>query len=351
MGRTGKSLTTAAAAAIALPLALAAPAAAQGSSSAVSVTGGQTMLQLDRGTAAALRRAHVSVSLVRPARVGASGLTFPVTGGSVNPASLAGSVSHRGGITFRAGGKRLTLRNFTYRIGGRSTLSAQVGSSRVTILSLNTSRARVTRAGLNTRASGVRVSLTQAAATALNRTFGVRTFRRGLRLGTVRTELRYGQIAFRGGETRLALDPGAGQALASLGISAAPIDPASAKAGGLAFPITGGKVNARTLAGEITHSGGLALTRDATRVELRDFTIGIDGSPALSALVGGQRVEILSLDVSDITTRVNGRNVTVSGVVARLTAAAAQALNDAFGTTAFAEGLTLGTAQVRGQAR
>jgi hypothetical protein len=62
-------------------------------------------------------------------------------------------------------------------------------------------------------------------------------------------------------------------------------------------------------------------------------------------------VEILTLDVSGIARSGSGRTVTVSGVVARLTAVAAQALNQAFGTDAFSEGLVLGTATVNGRAR
>ena len=79
--------------------------------------------------------------------------------------------------------------------------------------------------------------------------------------------------------------------------------------------------------------------------------IGIDDTPALSALVGGQRIEILALDVSGIRRSARGRMIAVSGVVGRLTAAAAGALNQAFSTTAFQEGLTIGTATVRARVR
>ena len=58
-------------------------------------------------------------------------------------------------------------------------------------------------------------------------------------------------------------------------------------------------------------------------------------------------VPILDLDLSGITTSIKRLRVTVSGVRATLTAEAAGALNQAFGTTAFQEGLLLGTATVR----
>ena len=335
---------TAALAVAALPFAAAAPAAAQ---QRAAVADGQTMLRLDRGTARVLDDAGVRVAPTAPASVGRSGLTFPVSGGSADPRTLAGTVRHAGGIRFTAGGRSVVLRSPTYRIGRRSSLSMRVGDDRLRVLALDLGDARVRRAGLDTRASRIRATLTGAAARALNRAFGVHLFSAGLPIGTVRTEVAYSEVVLAGGDTTLALDPGAASALQSLGIAAAPIEPAE----GLAFPITGGKVDAASLAGRIRHSGGIALSRDATRVELRDFTIVIDETPALSARVGGSRVEILALDVSAIERSGSGRTVRVSGVVARLTAVAAQALNQAFATDAFTEGLVLGTATVDGRAR
>jgi hypothetical protein len=340
-----KSIVVAGVAA-AFPLVVAAPAAAQSTTAAVA--DGQTMLRLYASTAKALSNAGVRVSLVRPATVGRSGLTFPVTGGSADPATLAGSVRHSGGIRFRAGGRSVVLRSFIYRVGSRSSyLTARVGNTRVRILNLDLDRARVSRDGLGTAVRGIRATLTRTAAAALNDAFDVHLFRGGLRIGTVRSEVSYGEVVFAGGETSLALDAGAGAALQSLGITASPLAPST----GLAFAITGGKVNAETLAGTIQHSGGIALTRGATSVELRDFEIAIDETPSLSAAVGSGRVEILSLDVANITRSVEDRTVTVGNVGLKLTAAAAGALNSAFATTAFTEGLVLGTATVRGEAR
>ena len=61
------------------------------------------------------------------------------------------------------------------------------------------------------------------------------------------------------GATTLALDSGAAAALQSLGIAVAPLKPARAGDAGIAFPITAGKLDAKTYAGKIKHSGGLAL--------------------------------------------------------------------------------------------
>ena len=74
----------------------------------------------------------------------------------------------------------------------------------------------------------------------------MKAFKRGLRVGTATVKAAPAQVAFTGGATSLALDPGTAQALTSLGITAAPAAPATANPdGSLAFPITGGKVTPR----------------------------------------------------------------------------------------------------------
>jgi hypothetical protein len=152
------------------------------------------------------------------------------------------------------------------------------------------------------------------------------------------------------GATTLALDEGAAAALQSLGIAVAPLKPARAGDAGIAFPITAGKLDAETYAGRIKHSGGLSLTRGSTRVDLRNFTINVDKAPDLTARVGTGRVSILDLDLSDAEIATKGRKISIAGVKATLTDDAATALDAAFGTDAFEEGLAIGTATVSGRA-
>ncbi|MDA0142416.1 hypothetical protein [Solirubrobacter deserti] len=301
---------------------------------------GSTTLKLDAGVARTLSANGVSVRPIAPAR---GGVSFPITGGSVDGA--AGTIEHSGGLRFSAGGRSLSARSFRIKLARNSTLSARVGKARVTLLRVDTSRARVTRAGLDTRITRVRVALTGAAARALNTTFNTHLFRAGLELGTVTVRATPESVALASGTTSVTLDAGAGAALQSLGIAAAPIGSNS-----LAFPITGGRANAESYAGSIEHSGGIALTRGSTRVELTNFTIDVDDTPDLTALVGGRRVPILSLDLAALKASVRGRTITLEGAALKLTAAAAGALNQAFGTTAFTEGLLLGTATVQATA-
>ena len=153
------------------------------------------------------------------------------------------------------------------------------------------------------------------------------------------------------GATTLALSDGAASALQSLGIAAAPLKPARAGEDGLRFPITAGKLDAKTYAGQIKHVGGISLTRGATRVDLRNFVINVDAAPDLTARVGDSpRVDPRPRPRATPKISKSGRRLTIAGVKATLTKTAADALNAAFETDAFAEGLEIGTATVSGRA-
>ncbi len=324
-----------------------------GSASANPIAGGETTLRLDKPVAKLLKKNGVKVQRVKPAKVRDGAVRFPVIGGKLNPTSVAGKIKHSGGLSFKAGKKRLVAKNFVILTGKKNVLRAKVGKSKVNLLKVDLSRAQISRDGFGITVMRVGISLTGTAAKALNSTFGVKLFSKNLRIGhaVVKTQPESVGLAAEG-STDLALDPDTAEALTSLGVTAAPIDPASVTpVGELSFPITGGRANASTFAGSISHSGGISLTAGMTRVELTDFRINVDSDPDLTARLGDSRVSILSLDLSGLNAGVDGLDITLGNVVASLTAQAAAALNEAFGVTAFTEGLVLGTATVNAVTR
>ena len=141
------------------------------------------------------------------ARAGTGGVRFPITGGRIDARTAAGTIRHAGGLRFSAGGRSLTLRAPRVAVGRKIMLSARVGGGRVHLLELT--GARVSRSGFNTNVSGLRARLTQKAASALNATFGVKAFKKGLRLGTasVRSRTDEADILARSA-TSLEIDPG-----------------------------------------------------------------------------------------------------------------------------------------------
>jgi hypothetical protein len=327
-----------------------------GTASANPIASGSTALKLDRGVAKVLSDNKVKVTPVKPASVVKGQISFPITGGNLNPATAAGTIRHSGGLRFQAGKRKLVVRNFTVNTVKR-TLTAQVGKARVPLLSLNLSKAKVSRNGLGVVVRNVGVALTGTAASALNKTFKVKLFKKGLRIGSVTvTALPASVKLAASGATELKVSETALGALGGLEVAPAAISPGTLAGDTFSFPITGGMASTSTFAGEVLHSGGISLSKNATTVLLSDFTINIDGDPDLVATLGGEggpRVSILDLDLSGLTADVNGRNITLGNVEANLTAAAAGALNDAFTIPApgIPAGFNLGTATVNAVAR
>jgi hypothetical protein len=327
---------------------IAAPAA-----SGAKLAGGATTLALNPGVADALASNGVKVAPIKPATAGAKGVTFPITKGDLDTGkTVRGHVDHSGGLKLSAGGESVALRNFRVVIGKKKAfLAAKAGKATLRVFNLSLDKAKVSSKGLDTVISGVGARLTKAAAAALNGAFETKLFSRGLYVGKVSLRATPLEATLAGGQTGLVPDPAALDAIVAEGITPSAIAPATLGASGFSFPVTGGSVNTKTLAGSITHSGGIRLSDGGTTVDLTDFTIQVDGAPDLTALVGGNRVSILDLDLSQAQTGVAGKRISVTGVKARLTAAAAGALNSAFGTTAFTAGLLLGTASVQADAR
>jgi len=163
-----------------------------------------------------------------------------------------------------------------------------------------------------------------------------------------------------GVRTTLTTDPATTTLLFSVGIIPLPVAPTpvvpTPDAARYQFPITGGAVDAKTLVGRISHSGGLLLAqRQADNswkaLSLTKFNIRITSEKAwLSAVVNaGDRAVIASLDLSDARISrfmSHGRAfVRVGNVGVTLNATATGAINATFGVALPAE-VPLGTASV-----
>ena len=174
-------------------LALASPAMAAEAHSAgtVKVKGGQTSLTVAKGTAAVLSKNGVVLTPVKPATAHGATFSFPITGGSVNPKTAAGTISHSGGLRFRAGHTTLTVNDFVIDTT-KGVLTARVADTqtRIPLLKLDTSKAKISADGGCLTIGGVQASLTAEAATALNKTFHVTLFTGGLPIGVAKVSAR-----------------------------------------------------------------------------------------------------------------------------------------------------------------
>jgi hypothetical protein len=116
------------------------------------------------------------------------GYRFPIPGGQVDAATLAGRINHTGGLKFvnLANGKTLTLTRFRIVIDAHPHLTAIVNGdpkARVAILRLDLSKATVTKPLPYVKVGNVGAYLNATAAGALNNALGVSLFAPGIKLG------------------------------------------------------------------------------------------------------------------------------------------------------------------------
>ena len=229
---------------LAATAAVAAPAAA----APVGVSGGATDLHLDRATAAALADLGLRVAPVGPATASGARVTFPVTGGAIDPVTAAGRVAHSGGLAFSAAGTTVRVTDF---VSARTNhkepvLTAKAGSARLPLLALDLRDAKVLRrgpGGVGTWVVRVQAGLAATAAAALNGAFGSH-LAAGTSIGRVNLRVQPSEVELAGSATTLALDPGTSAALTGLGVTPSVIPPGTAGAAGLSFPVTGGTLAA-----------------------------------------------------------------------------------------------------------
>ena len=188
---------------------LLAPAAAMASTSAphpathatsVHLRGGTTSLTTVPGLAAVLLGGGIVTFATTPGTETLLGSTtnpqikfvFPITGGTVNPARLHGSIKHRGGILFvnTSNGSTIKLSRFTISLT-HHRLSAIVHGVRVTVAKLNFSHARIRIGRHSVRASRIGVLLTTATATALDTALNTTLFTPGMKIATATTSPRF----------------------------------------------------------------------------------------------------------------------------------------------------------------
>ena len=168
----------------------------------VRLTGGDTSVTTAPGIAAALLEHGIVPIATLPgtqgARIGggvAVRFTFPVTGGWLNAAKLRGTIWHKGGILFAdlPAGQQILVSDFVINVH-QGVLTAEVNGNpkvRVPLLRLSLAHAIIGSGRHYVRISGIALTLTGTAASALDATFGTNLFKPGLELGTASTLLRF----------------------------------------------------------------------------------------------------------------------------------------------------------------
>jgi len=162
-------------------------------------------------------------------------------------------------------------------------------------------------------------------------------------------------VSLTGSATNVDLDASTAQVLKDNGVSVAPVAPATVSTSGstttASFPITEGYVaiypqdQRPFVRGTFSHSGGLTFSAGGKSITATDFIVN-PGSSTLTATVGGNGVQLLDLDGSNVKITQDGSTTRLEGTVAKLSSAAAQALNQTFGVSLFRQGIPLGVVRI-----
>ena len=161
----------------------------------IPLSGGKTLLKIDKDTAAALSDAGVEVEATGAA-VGPTAkhpyFAFPIVGGKVDKNPLWGRIVHSGGLSFSAGSKSVVVKRFVIELN-RAVLTAKVAGTdqRITLLKLGTpDRLKVGDGRIVLK--GVDAKLTKQAAEALNEALDTDLFAGGLLIGEATVITKYG---------------------------------------------------------------------------------------------------------------------------------------------------------------
>ena len=175
-------LSSVGAGAIAATLGVKLPKGYKLGSASVTLQSAATRVTLDAGTADVLKGLGVAVAPEGDAKAGST-IQFPVTnaGGKI---ALTAPITHSGGLTFSAAGKTLTVGDFTIDPTAGLLYAERSPVGRLPLFKVDLSAAKTATPGIQVDLTGVKLSLTAAAAGALNSTFGVTAFTENLTIGT-----------------------------------------------------------------------------------------------------------------------------------------------------------------------
>ena len=152
---------------------------------------GETTLDVDPGTLAALTSLGVAPGAVDPASLDGAQYSFPITN-PLKDALRSGVVKHKGGISLTAGDTTVELTNFKVDLIGRQLFGKVNGAGPVALLDLDFSRLDIQFDRGRIHIGPVGTTLTQGAADALNGAFGVSALTDDTVLGDVTINYRTG---------------------------------------------------------------------------------------------------------------------------------------------------------------
>lgn len=321
------------------------------SAAADPVGSGSTTVTLNSGFLKSLKKRGVKVTKIAPAKLKGKKATFPVTGGELDPTTFAGTITHGGGLKFKAGKKTAPVKGLVIDTT-KKALFAKVAGKQVKLAAL--AGVTPTRAGFGVALTVNKLKLSNTAAKRLNKKLGFvkgkKPFKGNRNMGAAAAEeqpltvtvLPSGNVAFN-------VDTGLLGKLSKVDVKIKTIDPTQVKGlGKFEFPITGGTISPSGTTGTVQSAGGVELEQKLqtgpseyleTKITLSGFyvdlaakTITVEVSAVSNAsqelnLGNLGRSSIADLTVPGVVSDSVNRTVTLQGASAKLQPISAKVLN------------------------
>jgi hypothetical protein len=315
LGRArGKKMLPLAAVATAL-IAMLAIASVASAATPNPIASGTTTLTINAKLLKSAKQAGIKITAVKPAKIKGSKATFAVTGGEIEAATGAGTITHSGGLKIAWGKKSVTLKSFTVSTSGKS-LSAKIGGKTVKVASL--AGVSATRLGFGNGITAKKVKLTSAGANALNKKLTpaptktkvkkngktiVKTvkvappFKANALLGSSNTEVEVGTDNVLAKETMVFNgDPTLLGKLKDVGVELQTISPTTVSGTTFTSPISGGTIAPNGTTGAVNSSGGLKLVQNlkggpSTSITLANIGVDLAAKTAGVEVIGESNAE------------------------------------------------------------
>lgn len=315
------------------------------------VGSGSTTVTFNSGFLKSLKKRGVKVTKIAPAKLKGKKATFPVTGGEVDPTTFAGTITHGGGLKFKAGKKTAPVKALVIDTT-KKALFAKVAGKQVKFANL--AGVTPTRAGFGVALAVNKLKLTNAAAKRLNKKLGFKKgkkpFKGNRNMGSAAVEEQPLTVAvLPTGSVAFDADAGTLGKLAKVEVKIKPLDPTQVKGlGKFEFPITGGTISPTGTTGTVQSAGGVELEQKLqigpseyleTTITLKGFyvdlaakTITVEVSAVSNAsqelnLGNLGRSSIADLTIPGVVSDSVNRTVTVQNASAKLQPISAKVLN------------------------
>jgi hypothetical protein len=247
------------------------------SAAADPVASGTTTITLDSGFSKVIKKAGIKLQQISPATVKGKTVTLPVSGGTIDPLTGQGTLTHSGGIKFKLGKKSVALKSLELNTT-TGFLSAKVGSKTLPLAAVK--GFTFAREGFGVSLKVAKLKLTGKAVKELNKALTPTAKKKGKRASTSKKTAKAKPIfkanqvfggatgtaqpstvtVLPGGNVSLATDAATIGKLKKVGVTLPISAPTTEPSPGLFdFPISGGTVGPTATSGVVQTSGGLQL--------------------------------------------------------------------------------------------